>query len=56
MMFQLGQIPGQLMGIYLQSLVPAVPAVRRFRQTAAVEVQRYTAQGTAENEIVVAFG
>lgn len=55
-MFQLGQIPGQLIGIYLQSLVPAVP---QFDDTDLRLQWKFTdtrAQGTMDDEIVVAFG
>ncbi|HTA42391.1 MAG TPA: hypothetical protein VK789_08090 [Bryobacteraceae bacterium] len=56
MMFQLGQVAGQLLGIYLQSVVPSVP---QFDDSDRRLVWNFTdtrAQGTAENEIVVAFG
>ena len=56
MMFQLGQSGGQLMGIWLKSLVPDVPkfddADLRLRWT----FHDTRAQGTAEDEIVVALG
>ena len=55
-MFQLGQIPGQLMGIYLQSLVPAVPQFDDSDKRLQWKFTEMRAQGTAENEIVVAFG
>jgi len=55
-MFQLGDRPGQLMGIYIRSLVPDVPEFDdgdkrlkwRFRDTRA--------QGTSDDEVIVAFG
>lgn len=55
-MFQLGQIGGQLLGIYLKSLVPSVP---EFDDTDKRLQWRFTdarAQGTSGDEIVVAFG
>ena len=55
-MFQLGQIPGQLMGICLQSLVPSVPAFDDSDKRLRWKFTDTRAQGTAENEIVVAFG
>ncbi|MGA2711986.1 MAG: hypothetical protein ABSG41_02685 [Bryobacteraceae bacterium] len=56
MMFQLGQAPGQLMGIYLQSLVPGVPEFDDSDKRLQWKFTDMRAQGTAENEIVVAFG
>ena len=55
-MFQLGQVPGQLMGVYLQSLVPAVPQFDDSDKRIQWKFTEMRAQGTAENEIVVAFG
>ena len=55
MMFQLGQHGGQLMGIWLKSLIPDVPkfddADLRLRWT----FHDTRAQGTAEDEIVIAI-
>lgn len=56
MMFQLGQVPGQLMGIYLQSLVPSVPAFDDSDKRLQWKFSETRAQGTAENEVMVAFG
>jgi hypothetical protein len=56
MMFQLGQVPGQLMGIYLQSLVPTVPAFDDSDKRLQWKFSDTQAQGTAENEVMVAFG
>jgi hypothetical protein len=56
MMFQLGQVNGQLMGIYLKSLVPDVPV---FDDTDNRLKWRFTdtrAQGTTDDEVTVAFG
>ena len=55
-MFQLGQIPGQLMGIYLKSLVPGVPDFDDSDKRLQWKFSDNRAQGTAEDEIVVAFG
>jgi hypothetical protein len=55
-MFQLGQVPGQLMGIYMQSLVPSVPQFDDSDTRLQWKFTDMRAQGTAENEIVVAFG
>ncbi len=55
-MFQLGQVPGQLMGIYLPTLVPAVPEFEDFDKRLQWKFSDVRAQGSAENEMVVAFG
>lgn len=55
-MFQLGQVPGQLLGIYMQSLVPSVPQFDDSDTRLQWKFTDMRAQGTAENEIVVAFG
>jgi hypothetical protein len=55
-MFQLGQVPGQMLGIYLQSLVPTVPQFDDSDKRLQWKFSDMRAQGTAENEIVVAFG
>jgi len=56
MMFQLGQVPGQLMGIFLKSLVPSVPQYDDSDRRLQWKFTDMRAQGTAEDEIVVAFG
>ncbi len=56
MMFQLGQVPGQLMGIWLKSLVPGVPQFDDSDKRLQWKFSDVRAQGTAEDEIVVAFG
>jgi hypothetical protein len=56
LMFQLGQISGQLMGIYMSSLVPDVPV---FDDSEARLKWKFTdtrAQGTIDDEVMVAFG
>lgn len=56
MMFQLGQVEGQMLGIYLQSVVPAVPQFDDSDKRLQWKFTDTRAQGQAENEIVVAFG
>lgn len=55
-MFQFGQVPGQLMGFYLKSLVPSVPEFDDSDRRLQWKFTDTRAQGTAEDEIVVAFG
>jgi hypothetical protein len=55
-MLQLGQGPGQMMGIYLPSLVPSVPQFDDSDKRVQWNFTDMRAQGTAEDEIVVAFG
>lgn len=55
-MFQLGQSTGQLMGIYMKSLVPAVPQYDDSDKRLQWKFSDTRAQGLAEDEIVVAFG
>lgn len=56
MMFQLGQVAGQLLGIYMSSVVPAVPQFDDSDKRLQWNFTDTRAQGAAENEIVVAFG
>ena len=56
MMFQLGQQPGQVMGVYMMSAVPVVPEFDDSDNRLQWKFQGSKAQGTADNEIVVAFG
>jgi hypothetical protein len=56
MMFQMGQVAGQLVGIYLKSLVPTVPQFDDSDKRLQWKFTDSRAQGTAEDEIVVAFG
>jgi hypothetical protein len=56
LMFQLGQVDGQLMGIYLKSLVPDVPVFADSDRRLKWKFSDMRAQGTADDEIVVAFG
>ncbi len=55
-MFQMGQNPGQLMAISLKSLVPDVPEFDDSDKRLKWRFRDTRAQGTADDEIVVAFG
>jgi hypothetical protein len=55
-MFQMGQINGQLLGIYLKSLVPEVPVFDDTDHRLKWKFSDIRAQGTANDEVVVAFG
>jgi hypothetical protein len=55
-MFQLGQQPGQLLGICLQSVIPEVPEFDDSGNRLQWEFRPARAQGTLDNEIAVAFG
>jgi len=55
-MFQLGQQAGQVMGVYLMSVVPVVPEFDDGDNRLQWKFQSSRAQGTINNEIVVAFG
>ena len=54
-MFQLGQVQGQLVGIWLQSLVPSVPEFDDSDRRLRWKFADTKAQGTGDDEIVVAF-
>lgn len=54
-MLQLGQVQGQLVGIWLQSLVPVVPEFDDSDRRLQWKFGETKAQGTSEDEIVVAF-
>jgi hypothetical protein len=56
MMFQLGQVNGQLLGIYLKSLVPDVPVFDDTENRLKWKFSDTRAQGTIDDEVVVAFG
>jgi hypothetical protein len=56
MMFQVGQTAGHLLGIYLKSLVPVVPDFDDSGKRLQWKFNSTQAQGTAEDEMVVAFG
>ena len=55
-MFQLGEQQGQLMGIYLQSVVPDIPEFDDGETRLQWRFRNARAQGTSDDEIVVAFG
>jgi hypothetical protein len=55
-MFQLGQQGGQLMGIYLPSVVPVVPEFEDSETRLQWKFEDTRAQGTMDDEIVIAFG
>jgi len=55
-MFQLGQQTGQVMGVYLSSVVPVVPEFDDGDNRLQWKFQGSRAQGTTDNELVVAFG
>jgi hypothetical protein len=55
-MFQLGQMQGQVMGVYLQSVIPEVPQFDDSANRLQWVFKPSRAQGTVDNEIAVAFG
>jgi hypothetical protein len=55
-MFQLGQQTGQVVGVYMMSVVPVVPEFDDSDNRLQWKFQGSKAQGTTDNEIVVAFG
>jgi len=55
-MMQLGQQPGQLFGIYMKSVVPEVPEFDDAETRLQWKFTENRAQGTADDELVVAFG
>lgn len=55
-MFQLGQVGGQLLGIYLPSVVPMVPEFDDSETRLKWKFEDTRAQGTGDNEISIAFG
>jgi hypothetical protein len=55
-MFQLGEADGQLMGVYLKSVVPEVPDFDDGQNRLQWRFKASRAQGTADDEISVAFG
>ena len=54
-MFQLGQTEGQVMGVYLQSVIPEVPEFDDGQNRLQWKFRQSRAQGTVDNEIAVAF-
>jgi hypothetical protein len=56
LMFQMGQNGGQMVGIYLKSLIPDVPQFDDSETRLRWQFRDTQAQGTVEDEMVVAFG
>jgi len=54
-MLQLGEVEGQLMGVYLQSVIPEVPEFDDSENRLQWRFRASRAQGTIDNEIAVAF-
>jgi hypothetical protein len=54
-MFQLGEAEGQVMGVYLQSVVPEVPEFDDGQNRLQWKFRQSRAQGTVDDEIAVAF-
>jgi hypothetical protein len=55
-MFQLGEQSGQMMAVYLKSVVPEVPEFDDSEQRLQWKFRPSRAQGTVDDEVVVAFG
>ncbi|MEO7142215.1 MAG: phage tail tube protein [Bryobacteraceae bacterium] len=55
-MFQLGQLNGQLFGIYMSNLVPEVPQYDDSETRLQWKFQGSRAQGSLDNELFIAFG
>jgi hypothetical protein len=55
-MFQLGELPGQMLGVYLKSVVPEVPEFDDRENRLQWKFRASRAQGTIDDEIAVAFG
>ncbi len=55
-MFQLGQEAGQLCGVYMKSVIPEVPEFDDGENRLQWRFTSCRAQGTADDEITVAFG
>jgi hypothetical protein len=54
-MFQLGEVEGQLLGVYLKSVIPEVPEFDDSDNRLQLKFRASRAQGTADDEILVAF-
>ena len=54
-MFQLGQLSGQLMGLYLKSVVPEVPEFDDSETRLQWKLSNCRAQGTVDDELFIAF-
>jgi hypothetical protein len=55
-MFQLGQQQGQLFGVYLKSVIPELPQFDDSQTRLQWKFATCRAQGSADDEIYVAFG
>jgi hypothetical protein len=55
-MFQLGETHGQLVGVYLPSVIPVVPEFDDSKSRLQWKFRSSRAQGTVNNELAVAFG
>ena len=55
-MFQLGEVEGQVMGVYLKSVLPEVPEFDDSDNRLQWRFRASRAQGTVDDEIAVAFG
>ena len=55
-MFQLGETTGQLVGVYMPSVIPVVPEFDDNKNRLQWKFGSSRAQGTVNNEIAVAFG
>jgi hypothetical protein len=55
-MFQLGQNAGQMVGVYMKSMIPDVPQFDDSDTRLQWQFKNTRAQGTMEDELVVAFG
>ncbi len=56
LMFQLGQSATELAGIYIKSMIPDVPTFDDSEKRLKWKFKESRAQGTSDDEIVVAFG
>jgi hypothetical protein len=56
LMFQLGEVDGQVMGVHLNSMIPEVPEFNDGKNRLQWQFRPSRAQGTVNNEITVAFG
>ena len=55
-MFQLGQLSGQLMGVYMKGIVPEVPEFDDSETRLQWKFTNCRAQGTVDDELYIAFG
>ena len=55
-MFQLGELEGQVMAVYMNSVIPQVPEFNDGKNRLQWQFRPSRAQGTVNNEIAVAFG